>query len=308
MSAPTSAREAAFAPLWLIAAGLGFSTMGALVRYTAETQGLHPFQIGFFRNLFVLLPMLLLRPRLGVPLLPDRHRWLYAVRGLFEFAALLAWFTAVSLIPLGDFTAIGFTSVLIAALIARVVLGEALGFDRLLAIAAGLAGALIIVRPSAAGLSVGALAAFLSAALIGISRITARILAKTDPPSRILFYFLLYTTPLSAVAAAFTWTSPSPAAFGLCILVAAAGSIGQYGLARAYRHADVAALAPFDFLQIPIATLIGFLVFAQVPDLVSALGAAIVVAAVLYTINRERVRRRAAIVAGTIPPGGSSPK
>jgi drug/metabolite transporter (DMT)-like permease len=83
-----------------------------------------------------------------------------------------SWFVAVTLLPLGDFTPIGFSAVLIAALVARVGLKEPLGFDRLLAILAGLAGALVIVRPSPAGISAGAAAALFSALMVTLSRVS----------------------------------------------------------------------------------------------------------------------------------------
>ncbi len=144
--------------------------------------------------------------------------------------------------------------------------------------------------------------------MVTLSRVTTRLLAKTEPPSALLFYVLLFTTPFVGVAAAFTWTLPSGHALLLAGLAAAAGTTGQYFVARTYRHADVAALAPLEFLQIPIAAAIGFAAFGQEPDAQSALGAGIVVCAVLYTIRRERLRRRGATAAGTTPPGGSSPR
>jgi drug/metabolite transporter (DMT)-like permease len=221
---------------------------------------------------------------------------------------MLSWFLAVSLLPLGDFTAIGFS-----ARADRGFGGESgpEGAARLRPAArhpGGLAGALVIVRPGPVGISAGAAAALLSALMIALSRVTTRLLAKTEPPSALLFYVLLFTTPFVGVAAAFTWTLPSGRALLLAGLAAAAGTTGQYFVARTYRHADVAALAPLEFLQIPIAAAIGFAAFGQEPDAQSALGAGIVVCAVLYTIRRERLRRRAATAAGTTPPGGSSPR
>jgi drug/metabolite transporter (DMT)-like permease len=291
----------------LIGAGTSFSIMGALVRHVGETHGVHPFEIVFLRNVFILAPMLLFMRRMTLTLAPPRLGGLYLLRALVEFVAMLAWFTGVMLLPLGDFTAVSFTSVLFAALAARVALGEQLGPDRLFAVLAGFVGALIILRPGPDGLSLGALAALTAAASIAVSRVTTRLLAKTEPPNALLFYMMLYTTPPSAIAAALTWSHPSPAALLLIVLIAIASSAGHVFLAQAYRSAEVSALAPFDFLQIPIAGLIGFVAFGQKPDFAAVIGAMIIVGATVYAIHRVRIRLPARSAGGTTPRSGSSP-
>ena len=92
----------AIGALWLFAAGASFSIMGALVRHAGETHDLHPFQIAFFRNVLVLAPMLPFMRRMNLTLAPPRLRGLYVLRAAVEFVALLAWFTGVMLLLLGD--------------------------------------------------------------------------------------------------------------------------------------------------------------------------------------------------------------
>ena len=293
--------------LWLFAAGASFSIMGALVRHVGETHDLHPFQIAFFRNVLVLAPMLLFMRRMNLTLAPPRLRGLYVLRAAVEFVALLAWFTGVMLLPLGDFTAVTFTSVLLAALAARVVLKEQLGPHRLAAIIVGFLGALIVLRAGPDGLSLGALAALTAAVSVAVSRVTTRLIAKTEPANALVFYMMLYTTPPTALAAALTWSNPPAAALLLVVLIAIAGSAGHFFLAQAYRAAEVSALAPFDFMQIPVAGLIGFVAFGQIPDLATVVGTMFIIASTLYAIHRARIRLPAPSAGGTTPPPGSSP-
>jgi drug/metabolite transporter (DMT)-like permease len=304
---PQGLSPVAIGALWLIGSGVSFSIMGALVRYVGETHDVHPFQIAFFRNILVLAPMLLFMGRMNLTLVPPRLGGLYLLRAAVEFLAMLAWLAGVMLLPLGDFTAVSFTSVLFAALAARMVLRERLGPHRLVAIFAGFVGALIILRPGPDGLSLGALAALSTAVSIAASRVAARLLAKTEPASAILFYMMLYTTPLAAIAAAFTWSNPSPAALLPIVAVAIAAGAGHFFIAQAYRSAEVSALAPFDFLQIPIAGLIGFAALGQTPDMVTGIGATIIVGSTLYAVHRARLRSPAPSAAGTTPRPGLSP-
>jgi drug/metabolite transporter (DMT)-like permease len=122
-----------------------------------------------------------------------------------------------------------------------------------------------------------------------------------------VFYMMLYTTPPTALAAALTWSNPPAAALLLIVLIAIAGSAGHFFLAQAYRAAEVSALAPFDFMQIPVAGLIGFVAFGQIPDLATVIGTMFIISSTLYAIHHARISPPAPSVGGTTLPPGSSP-
>lgn len=296
----------AFAAFCLVGSATCFSGMGAMIRHVAEAYALHPFVIAFFRGALVLALFIPWMGR-GLPFLPRRQRTPYAMRGAFEVVAVLAWFYGVTVMPLADFTAVTFTSVLVSVAIAAVFLGEKVGPRRWAAVAAGFVGVVLVLRPGAGEIGAGTLAAVVTMLSVAGSRIAAKLLARTETANAIVFYNVLYVTPLTFLPALAFWSWPSGAAMLWLFAIALVASLGHLCLAQAYRAADISVLAPFDFFQLPAAAFFGFVAFGQLPDALSWAGAAIIVGSALYATYRETRLRRAASAAAAIPPRGSSP-
>lgn len=306
MSAPAAEAAPARPPariaigaLYMVGSATLFAGMGAMIRHIAEAYALHPFVIAFSRGILVLLLFLPWMGRAGLPFIPRRQRKAYAVRGGLEFIAVLAWFLGVTIVPLAEFTAVGFTSVLFSVAIAALFLGEKVGPRRWTAVIIGFLGAVLVLRPGREGLTLGATAAIVTALAVAGSRVTAKLLARTESANAIVFYNVLFVTPLTAIPAWLFWTPPPAEALIWLFAVAIVASLGHFCLAQAYRSADLSALAPFDFSQLPAAALFGFLAFGQVPDALSWLGAAIILGSALYATYREAQLRRAAALAST---------
>ncbi len=285
-------RRPAFCGVALIVIGSAFfASMHAGVRFVSAE--VHPFEIAFFRNVFgflVFTPMLM---RSGLMLLHTRRLGAHVGRGAINSFSMLAWFTALSLIPLADATALALAGPLFVTLGAMVVLGETVRLRRWVALGVGAAGTLVIIRPGFEEVSLGALLVLFTAFSVSGSKLIAKSLARTDPTATIVAYLTLTMMPITLVAALFVWTWPSLAQLAWLAAIGAIGSSGHLCFVKAYKFADVSAVEPITFTRLIWAALIGYLVFAEFPDLWVWIGGGMIVAATSYIAHREAVARRA---------------
>ena len=289
--------------LLLLGATVGFASMHAVIRIAASEQ--HPFEVAFFRNLFglvVLSPFLL---RHGFGALRTRRLPLHAARGAVHVSAMLMFFSAVPITPLGTVAALSFTAPLFVTVGAVLVLGEVVRIRRIAALAAGFAGALVIIRPGLAALDPGSLLVLGSSAVWAGAMILIKLLSRTESSLTMTAYMAVFLTPLSSIAAAFVWRWPSPEELAWFALMGSLGTVGHLCLAQAFREADAAAVLPVDFLRLIWASLFGYLLFGEVPVLFVWIGGTIIFASTLYLAYREARVARADVSArtGPQPPG-----
>ncbi len=196
-----------------VASGLFFAAMHGTVRLLSKD--VNAMEIAFFRAFFGFLffaPMLI-RTRLSV--LRTARLPLHMLRGIFNGASLLLWFTALSLVPLGDATALALTGPLFVALGAIFVLGERVHSARWIAIAVGFAGALVIVRPGAQEINLGVVLVLVSMLFVTCSKLIAKSLSRTDQPATIVAYLSLMMMLPSGIVLPFVWTTPTLSQLGL---------------------------------------------------------------------------------------------
>lgn len=289
--------------LLLLGATIGFASMHAVIRIASSEQ--HPFEIAFFRNLFglvVLSPFLL---RHGFGALRTRRLPLHAARGAVHVSAMLMFFTAVPITPLGTVAALSFTAPLFVTVGAVLVLGEVVRIRRIAALVAGFAGALVIIRPGVAALDTGSLLVLGSSAVWAGAMILIKLLSRTESSLTMTAYMAVFLTPLSSIAAAFVWRWPSPEELGWFALMGSLGTVAHLCLAQAFREADAAAVLPVDFLRLIWASVFGYLLFGEVPVLFVWIGGTIIFASTLYLAYREARVARADVSAraGPQPPG-----
>jgi drug/metabolite transporter (DMT)-like permease len=170
---------------------------------------------------------------------------------------------------------------------AVLILHEDVRLRRWSAVVIGFVGVLVIMRPGSATLDVNLFLLLLSAATGAMNNITVKFLARTEPPSRIVAYFMIYLTPLSLIPALFVWQWPAPSTLGALIGLGGLGTLAHLSVARALAAADASACAPFEFARLPFAALIGFVWFGEVTDIWTWVGAAIIAVSSIYVAHRE---------------------
>lgn len=279
--------------LYMALAALAMVSMHALVRHISSE--LHPFQAAFFRNLFGLAFVLPLVAREGLAQLRPQRPGLFVLRGITDAGAMLAFFTALSLAPLATVTALSFTAPLFATVLAVPILREVVGLRRALSVAAGFAGALIVIRPGAEGLvTAGSAMTLLSACFWGLALCLIKLLSRTETSVAITFYAAAALLPLTLVAAVPVWRAPSAEMLGWLVLTGALGTLGQLSISQAMRLADATVVMPLDFTRLLWSAVLGFLLFAEVPDLATVVGGTVIFTSVVYIAYRERARHHAA--------------
>jgi drug/metabolite transporter (DMT)-like permease len=256
------------------------------------TATFDPLQVVFFRNAFGLLAMLPWLAGEGVGALRTQRLGLHALRATIGIVSMVLWFTALSLMPLAQATALSFTEPIFTSVLAVLFLGEVMRLRRWSATAIGLLGTLIILRPGFETFEPVALLAIGSALIGATSTILVKIMARTESTGAIVTYMVLFATPLSLVPALLVWQSPTLGQLGLAALLGLAGTLGHLCLTRALGSADATVVVPFDYLRLPAVALIAYLVFAEVPAIWTWIGGGIIAASSLYMTLREyRLRR-----------------
>lgn len=288
-SLPLTGRGVAF----MLGSVLSFALMAVTIRLASEQ--LHAFQIAFFRNLFGLAFTLPLIWRAGVDLLRTTRLRLYVLRCVVGLCAMLTGFWALIHLPLAQAVALSYTTPLFVTILAVFVLGEIVRARRWSAVAIGFIGVIVIVRPSTDGLQFAALVALASSALSASAAISIKFLSRTEPPDAIVIWMVLIMTPMSLFPALPVWQWPDPQIWALVIATGGLGTLGHMCLTRAYRLADVSALQPLNFLQLPIVAFLAWLLFAETIDAWTAVGAGIIFSSTIYIARREARLNRAKV-------------
>ncbi|KRE06356.1 hypothetical protein ASE63_24330 [Bosea sp. Root381] len=222
---------------------------------------------------------------------------LQVFRGVLTLLSMLCGFTAVIKIPLAQATAIGFSQVLFVTIAAVIVLKEVVDARRWAATIIGFIGVLVMLRPTTEGLDFYALMS-VGGALFGAGiTVSVRMLATTERTDTILIWQGVVLVIALAFPAWLWWVPPDAVQWFWLIVLSLFGTAGQWLITRAYQVGEAAALAPLDFSRLILASFTGFVFFAEIPALSTWIGAAIVIAATLYTIRKN---------ARTLPAGPAS--
>ena len=189
--------------------------------------------------------------------------------------------------PLAQVVALGFTSPLFASVLAVLMLGEAIRTPRLVGLILGLVGATIILRPGFEDVSAGSLYALASAASWAAAMTCIKALARTDSSVAITFYAAFLQLPLALALALLVWQWPTLEQLGLLLIISVIGTLAQISLSQAFREADSTVILPMDFTKLVWASLLGYVVFAEIPDPWAWVGGAIVFSGVLWVAYSE---------------------
>ena len=270
-----------------------FSIVDATAKWLGQDYA--PIQILFFRHLFGVIPIVFLVWRGGgVRALCTRRPLAHALRAGLLFTALLSFFTALRGLPLAEAIAVGFTSPLFVTALAGPLLGEAVGPRRWAAVVVGFVGALIMVRPGTEAFRPEALLVLLSALSFALAMLLTRRLSRTETDVAMVAYTSLIAGLASVPFLGFVWRTPATDDIGLFAVVGILGGIAAYLLVVAYRHAPASIIAPFDYSGLIWSSILGWLLWREVPEPAVWIGAAIIVASGIYITHRETLRRREA--------------
>ncbi len=297
--------------LWALFATVGFTAVDVIVKFLST--GYPHYQITFLRTVVAFGVLLLLIVPLsgsGYDFRTTRLGW-QLMRGLCVVLANLAFFLALAAMPLAEAVAIFFVSPFLIALFSIIFLGETVGPRRWAAIAVGLLGVLIVLRPGTEAFQLAALLPILAAAGYGMLHIITRRIGDTENAATLTFYtmvvmmvvagaaglafgdgrFDLFDHPsLAFLFRAWIW----PGAFD-AVLICALGvaiAVSGFAISEAYRRSEAAFIAPFEYAALPLAVLWGILVFNEWPDLWALIGIALILASGMVLIWREAVVRR----------------
>ena len=273
----------------MVISTLCFSCMHALISFLSTE--LHPFQIAFCRNVFGLLIFMPVVMRSGVGFLRTERLSLHFLRSVMNVAAMLTFFTALSMTPIARVTALGFTAPLFMALLSVLILKERMDATRLLATVVGFLGTAIVLRIDQVSLDLGAVLVITSAAIWAMTMIVIKTLGKTESSLTITGYMVILLSLLSLGPAVAVWRWPEPLTWALLIAIGVLGTYAQLLLAESLKQADATAVMPFDFLKLVWASLLGYVLFAQAPGLSTWIGGAIIFAAGIFVAYRERGSR-----------------
>jgi drug/metabolite transporter (DMT)-like permease len=274
--------------LWMGGAVLSFSLMAIAVRELLRTMG--SFEILFLRSAISLAIMTAVVACIGVERLRTQRLGLHVLRNLFHFAGQYAWVYSIAMLPLAMVFAIEFTMPVWAAVLAVLLMGERLNHGRVVMLALGLAGILIVLKPGIEAVPPAALVMLLGSFAYAATMIGTKQLAKTDSALAVLFYMSLIQVPLALVPALQQWVTPGLADLPWVLAVGAAGLSAHFCLTRSLRIADATLVIPIDFLRLPLIAVVGMAFYGEPLQPSILVGAAVIFAGTYYSIRRESRR------------------
>jgi drug/metabolite transporter (DMT)-like permease len=270
--------------------GVLFVVMNAMVK--ALTVRFDPILLIWARYFFHVVLILALFPRSWPGFLRTTQLGVQLGRSVLLLASTVLNFLALVYLPLGEVAAITFTSPILVAALAVVMLRERVGVERWVAIGLGFVGTLMVVRPEAGGLNLGAVLALGCAMAYALYQISTRIVREAEPFASLLYGGLVGMVLFSALVP-FAWTWPTPLEWLLLILIGVLGALGHLCVIAALRRAEASRVSPFTYVQLVWAMLLGLVAFGDRPPPLTLLGALVIVASGLYVYRLDRAERAA---------------
>jgi len=229
----------------------------------------------------------------GSPLyaLRSQRPGLQAMRGVALLGSSLFFISGLRFLPIAEASATGFVAPLFVTALSIVFLGETVGVRRWLATAVGLIGVLIILRPGTGAFHPAAFFPIVSALAWACTLIMTRMMSGRDHAITTMTYSSIVGVCILSALVPLVWVAPSWHDIMFGIFIGLASTAGQWIVVLAFRYADASVLAPFSYTQLLWVSILGFVIFGEVPDVWTVTGAVFIVGSGLYTAHRERVRR-----------------
>ncbi len=276
--------------VWMALCGLGFSVMAAFVKLAGQSQ-LNTFEITFFRVLvgFLTLAPFVAKAKLGS--LRTKYIQAHCLRALLGFVAMMCAYLGITKLELATYTALSFTKPLFAVILAVIILKEDVRGRRWAATIFGFIGVLVMMQPGSSTFNPWALLALGDAMSIALLITILKRLPATETPLIMLFYYGLIGTVLVAPPAIYYWQWPTPLEWIYLTVIGVTGALSQYWWILAFKAGEASVVAPFDYLRLLFAGMIGFVIFSELPDYWMLIGSVMIIGSTVYIAQREARRK-----------------
>jgi drug/metabolite transporter (DMT)-like permease len=276
----------------LLAIGATFfgSFMGAGVKFLSDD--LHPIIICFYRSLMGLILITPFVVRNNFRALQTKNMRLQIFRASINVISMICWFSAIGMMHFEKATALGFTTPLFTTVLAVIVLGEVIRFHRTAALLLGFIGIIIIIRPGYVPFEFGTILMLVASFSFSFVLIFVKKLSATDSSITIIFYHLLYMTPVFFILSLFYWENINLNQLIIFTLMGASGLLSHWCLAQAFKMSDTTFVMPLQFTKLIWASLIGLFLFAEQPDIWTWVGGVIIFISVVYITYREAFKKK----------------
>ena len=261
-----------------------------LVAGRAAARELNVFEVMEIRSIIGLALLYpLIRRNGGLGSLRTANPLQHLARNSVHYLSQYLWFVALTVIPIAQVVSIEFTMPIWTAIFAAAFLGERVTHWKALAIAFGLAGVLVIVRPSFSAANNGQLIMLVAAIGFGVSIVLMKSLTRTDSVVAIIFWMLIIQSGIGLIPAIYVWTWPPAHLWPWLVVVAFCGTYSHYCMTQAMRYADATVVVPMDFLRMPLSAFVGWLVYSEQLDAFTAIGVVLILFGNLLNLKRASV-------------------
>ncbi len=275
----------------VVASTVFLACSDAMAKYL--TRELPPVEIAWIRFVvfvLIMLPAIALR-RGGYNVLRSARPGLQALRGIGLVSSALFFIWGLRYLPIADASATAFIAPSFVTGLSIIVLGEKVGVRRWLATLVGLIGVIIVVRPGTSAFHPAAIFPIVSALGWACALVLTRQISGIDRPATTMAYSAIVGLLVLSALAPYFWVTPSWRQVLIATAIGVSSTAGHWIVVLAYRHGDASVLAPFTYSQLVWVSILGFVMFADIPDRWTTLGAAVIISSGLYIAHRERVRK-----------------
>ena len=271
--------------IFMLLSSICAAAMHALVKFVAFE--LHPLQIFCIRQWFAVIFLMPIFINIGFAELKSEKIGLHLARGVTMTVGGMAWFWALSLVPLAKVTALNLSAALFTVLGAILFLKESSEWRRWMVLIFGFIGVIVIIQPGSEVISFGVILIISTRLFPATSRIISKVLSQTDRTPTIVVYGALGMAILSLLPALIVWQAPDLRQLLFIGLIAIFGTLSQLAMVQAYKSGDMGAVEPIHFIRLIWAALFGFIIFGEVPGIWVWIGAVMIIIALSYLAKGE---------------------
>lgn len=270
----------------MLISALGFTFMSVTVKYVT---GIPLFEKVFFRNLISLGVAFFMLKKSSAPMFGRRENQLALLaRSIFGLAGVVLNFYTIANLTLADSSMLGKLSPIFVTIMACIFLKEKIDNKQILSIIVTFLGALLVIKPEFSLEMLPSLSGIMSAASAGVAYTLLRYLKDKESPDTIIFYFSLISVVFTAPFALAEYVQPTFTQLGLLLATGVFASVGQFGITYAYKFAKATEVSIYNYSAIVFGIILGFIFFGEIPDTLSLLGGAIIIAVAFYIFKHNQ--------------------